>query len=149
MRMRWLCALVLSCAVLFSVNTGIAASAAVQPEGDASIQASYYLDSYTAWTSIGSDSKVYVYYSANATDTVARLGAKLVVVQVKDAGVWKNVLVKSGTVANGMLAQNRTSHGGTVVYQGTAGKTYRAVVTIYGGPASGGDSRIITTNSVP
>lgn len=130
------------------VSGGTSVSAATVME-EISPHASVYLSSYSAWTSIDSDNKIYVYYDVDATDTVARIGAKLIVLQVKDAGVWTNVLTKTGTVTNGMLLQNKASHLGAITYQGTEGKTYRAVVTVYAGPASGGDSRIITTNSVP
>lgn len=133
-------------AVLFSMGTF--ASAATVPENEVSPQASAYLSAYSAWAGAGSNGKIYVYYDVDGTGTVARLGAKLIVVQKLDAGVWKNVLTKTGTVTNGMLAQNDYTHGGNITYQGTVGNTYRAVVTIYGGPTSGGDSRIVTTNSV-
>lgn len=112
------------------------------------MQASDYLEEYTAWASAGSDGKIYVYYSVDGTGYIARLGAKLIIVQMEDAGEWTDVQTITGTVTNGMLGQNKTSHSGNIVHQGTDGNTYRAVVTIYGGPATGGDSRIITTNTV-
>lgn len=136
--------------LVFGLSFGmtVPAYAADASGGDASVQASDYISSYTAWANAGSGGKVYIYYSIDATGTVARIGAKLIVVQVLDAGVWTNVKTITGTLSNGMLISNDTSHTGGIVYQGTAGKSYRAVVTVYAGPTSGGDSRIVTTNSV-
>lgn len=138
----------LICVLILSVMLMVPVSAADSSEGDISAQASDYIDAYTAWASAGSSGKVYIYYDIDATGYVARVGAKLIVVQVLDAGVWTNVKTITGTISNGMLASNVTSHTGNIVYQGTAGNSYRAVVTVYAGPTSGGDSRIVTTNSV-
>lgn len=138
---------VLACILMMAVMTMITATAATQPEGD-SIQASDYIMTYSAWTSAGSNGKVHIYYDIDATKNVARIGAKLIVVQMLDAGTWTPVQTTTGTVANGMLLQNDSSHMGSLVYQGNVGNTYRAVVTVYAGPVSGGDSRVVTTNSV-
>lgn len=131
-----------------SLGMTIPAYAADSSGGDVSPQASDYISSYAAWAGAGSGGKVYIYYDIDATGYVARVGAKLIVVQVLDAGVWTNVKTITGTTSNGMLLSNAAAHTGNIVYQGTAGKSYRAVVTVYAGPTSGGDSRIVTTNSV-
>lgn len=137
----------LICVLMLSIMMAVPAAAA-SSDGDVSAQASDYIDSYTAWASAGSNGQVYIYYNIEATGYVARVGAKLIVVQVLDAGVWKDVKTITGTLSNGMLVSNAAAHAGNIVYQGTAGNSYRAVVTVYAGPVSGGDSRIITTNSV-
>lgn len=137
----------LICTLVLSVGMAVPALAANPAEG-ATPYASDYLDSYSAWVSAGSGGSIYIYYDVDATEDVARVGAKLIVVQVLDAGVWTNVKTVTGTLSNGMLISNDNSHTGGIVYHGTAGKSYRAVVTIYAGPTSGGDSRIVTTNSV-
>lgn len=137
----------LICTLVLSVGMEVPALAA-NPAEDAAPYASDYLDSYSAWVSAGSGGAIYIYYDVDATDYVARVGAKLIVVQVLDAGVWTDVKTITGTISNGMLVSNATSHVGGVVHNGTAGKSYRAVVTVYAGPTSGGDSRIVTTNSV-
>lgn len=131
-----------------SIGMTVSAHAADSSGGDVSPQASNYISSYSAWANAGSGGAVYIYYDVDATGYVARVGAKLIVVQTLDAGVWKDVKTITGTVSNGMLVSNASSHLGGIVYQGTAGNSYRAVVTVYAGPISGGDSRIVTTNSV-
>ena len=112
-------------------------------------QASAYLATYTAWAVRSSSNQVFVYYDVTGAGTVGCLGAKLIVVQMKDAGTWKTVRTYTGTTSNGMLSLNDNDHGGDVMYQGTSGNQYRAVVTIFGGSStSNGDSRIVTTNTV-
>ena len=130
-------------------GTTTLSSAAVIPEDESSPYASAYLTDYTAWAVRSPSNQVYVYYDVTGAGTVGCLGAKLIVVQMKDAGTWKTVKTYTGTTSNGMLAQNMNSFGGNIVYQGTSGTQYRAVVTIFGGSStSNGDSRIITTNTV-
>lgn len=135
------------CALVASILMIIPANAATLPEED-SIQASDYIMAYAAWVEAGSGGKIYVYYDIDATRTWPRVGAKLMVVQMQDAGTWTPVQTTTGTLSNGLLISNDSSHFGSWVYSGTVGNTYRAVVTVYAGPISGGDSRVITTNSV-
>ena len=122
---------------------------AATPEDEISPQASVYLGTYTAWAVRSSSHQIYVYYDVTANRTIGCLGAKLIVVQMKDAGTWKTVKTYTGTTSNGMLVLNRGAHGSEIVYQGTSGTQYRAVVTIFGGSSTtNGDSRIVTTNTV-
>ena len=139
--------IVMLCIFAISITMIIPVSAATSPEGD-SIQASDYLTYYNARVSAGSSGKIYIYFDVIATGSVARVGAKMIVVEKLDAGTWTPVQTTTGTLANGLLIQNDSSHSGSWVYSGTVGNTYRAVVTVYVGPVSGGDSRVITTNSV-
>lgn len=139
---------ILACTLGILTGTFVVpAAATTQSEGN-STWASDYITSYSAWTNAGTGGKVYVYFDINATREVARVGAKLIVVQKLDAGTWKPVQTTTGTLSNGLLLANDSSHTGLIIYAGTPGNTYRGVVTVYSGPVSGGDSRIITTNSV-
>ena len=113
-----------------------------------STRASDYIDNYSAWLSLGPGGKIYISFDIDAAGTMKLVGAKLIALEMKDAGVWKNIKNYSGTVSNGMYAQNVPTHGGTITYQGTVGNDYRAVVTFYAGDSTGGDNRIITTNAV-
>ena len=139
----------LLCTMCILSGVALPVSAAVIPEEEISPQASYYLSSYTAWAVRSSSHQVYVYYDVTGCGTIGCLGAKLIVVQMKDAGTWKTVKTYTGTTSNGMLVLNDFEHGGAKVYQGTYGNQYRAVVTIFGGSSTtNGDSRIVTTNTV-
>lgn len=147
MRFKRLVALV--CLLCVLASTSVFAWAAYPSEDNLSPQASAYLATYTAWAVRSSSNQVFVYYDVTGAGTVGCLGAKLIVVQMKDAGTWKTVRTYTGTTSNGMLSLNDNDHGGDVMYQGTSGNQYRAVVTIFGGSStSNGDSRIVTTNTV-
>ena len=90
-----------------------------------------------------------MYYDVSATRTIGCLGAKLIVIEMKDGGSWTPIKTYTGTTSNGMLVLNDFDHGGSIAYQGTSGTKYRAVVTIFGGSSTfNGDSRIVTTNEV-
>lgn len=131
------------------LGTSVSSMAVAPAEEEASPYASYYLSAYTAWATRSSSNQIYIYYDVTATKTIGCLGAKLIVVQMKDAGTWKTVRTYTGTTSNGMLKLNANGYGGAVVYQGTSGTQYRAVVTIFGGSSTtSGDSRIVTTNTV-
>ncbi|MBQ9851902.1 MAG: hypothetical protein IJO37_03165 [Ruminiclostridium sp.] len=132
---------------LFSLSAF--ASAAAPSEEELSPQASAYLTDYTAWAVRSSNHEVYVYYDVTATKTIGCLGAKLIVIEMKDGSDWTAVKTYTGTTSNGMLILNNNGHGGAKIYQGTSGNQYRAVVTIFGGSSTtNGDSRIVTTNTV-
>jgi len=139
----------LLCSLIIVVSTSLPASAALSPEEELSPQASAYLTAYTAWAVRSSSDQVFVYYDVTGAGTVGCLGAKLIVIEMKDGGDWTPVKTYTGTVSNGMLALNDVSHSGDIVYQGSSGNKYRAVVTIFGGSSTtNGDSRIVTTNEV-
>lgn len=120
----------------------VAADDGVQPI------ASDYINDYGAWLTTGSGGKIYIEFDITATRKMSLIGAKLIALEVKDAGVWTNLKNYSGSLANGMYAQNKISYGGTTTYYGTVGNQYRAVVTFYAGDSTGGDNRIMITNVV-
>lgn len=132
---------------IFSIS--VFASAAPPSEEELSPHASAYLTDYTAWAVRSSSNQVYVYFDVTGTKTIGCLGAKLIVIEMKDGSKWTPVKTYTGTTSNGMLKLNATAHGGDIMYQGTSGTQYRAVVTIFGGSSTtNGDSRIVTTNTV-
>lgn len=139
----------LICVLCSVVGATMTVSAAVVDNEELSPQASIYLTAYTAWAVRSSSNEIYVYYDVDATRTIGCLGAKLIVIEMKDGSTWIPVKTYTGTTSNGMLVLNDISHTGAKVYQGTSGTQYRAVVTIFGGSSTtNGDSRIVTTNTV-
>lgn len=139
----------LLCSLIMLASASLPASAALPPEEELSPQASAYLTAYTAWAVRSSSDQVYVYYDVTGAGTVGCLGAKLIVIEMKDGSDWTAVKTYTGTTSNGMLILNNNGHGGAKIYQGTSGNKYRAVVTIFGGSSTtNGDSRIVTTNTV-
>ena len=139
----------LLCSLIMLVGVTVPAFAAAPSEEELSPHASAYLTAYTAWAVRSSSNQVYVYYDVTGAGTVGCLGAKLIVIEMKDGSDWTPVKTYTGTTSNGMLVLNDASHTSDVVYQGTSGTQYRAVVTIFGGSSTtNGDSRIVTTNTV-
>jgi hypothetical protein len=53
-----------------------------------------------------------------------------------------------GSVSNGMLTTNTYSVTDSVAYSVTAGKQYRAIVTVYAGNSTGNDKKDFTTSGV-
>ena len=139
----------LLCSLILLASASLSAYAAVPSEEEISPHASAYLTAYTAWAVRSSSNQVYVYYDVTGAGTVGCLGAKLIVIEMKDGNKWTAVKTYTGTTSNGMLVLNDSAHMSDVVYQGTSGTQYRAVVTIFGGSSTtNGDSRIVTTNTV-
>lgn len=139
---------VLLCLTALCAGTVVSAAAADMENEAEPMRASDYIDYYNAWLVTGSGGKIYINYDIDGTGRMGTIGAKLIAMQVKDANVWSNVKNYSGTVANGMYAQNTSSHSGVITYYGTPGRDYRAIVTFYAGDSTGGDTRILTTNAV-
>lgn len=139
----------LICVLCTLMGAMLSASAAAIENEELNPQASVYLTAYTAWAVRSSSDEIYVYYDVSATRTIGCLGAKLIVIEMKDGGDWTPIKTYTGTVSNGMLMLNDYTYTNAVTYQGTSGTQYRAVVTIFGGSSTtNGDSRIVTTNEV-
>ncbi|NLV23088.1 MAG: hypothetical protein GXY49_14100 [Syntrophomonadaceae bacterium] len=128
-----------------SLFTGMMGSASAI---DVSPKASDYLTYYWASAYTGTNSSVIIYFDVDATGYMDLVGASYIVIQRNDSGVWKNVAAYLGSTSNGMLAANTYSHVGSFTYNGTSGKQYRALVTVYACDAYGSDSRTVTTNSI-
>lgn len=110
--------------------------------------ASYYLSFYSATADTGKSGSVTVNFNVNATRVMDSVGASYIVVQEYSNGNWKGVGSYFGSTSNGMLASDTNSTVGFITYTGTAGKQYRALVTVYAGKGTGSDSRTVTTNTV-
>jgi hypothetical protein len=128
---------------LFSISMTVSAFAATY-----SLKASYYLDYYSVTADTGKSGNVIVKFDVNATRVMDSVGASYIVVQEYSNGTWKGVGSYFGSTSNGMLASDTNSTVGSITYIGTAGKQYRALVTVYAGSSAGSDSRTITTNTV-
>jgi len=79
---------------------------------------------------------------------MSRIGMDEIEIQCLSSGKWRTVDTISGTTRNGMLESNTSSYSGFYEYDGSSGKTYRAIVTVYAKNGSGSDSVPMTTNSV-
>ncbi|MEA4955805.1 hypothetical protein SDC9_51422 [bioreactor metagenome] len=111
-------------------------------------RASDYLEYYNAWANTGAKREVIISFDVNATGVMDLVGANCIVVQEKNGSSWAGVATYYGSVSNGMLAADADAFTGNITYMGTAGKDYRALVTVYAGNSTGDDSRTVTTNTV-
>lgn len=128
MKNRFFRVLLIVCTLSLLSSISICANSAAPSDDELSPQASVYLNQYTAWAVRSSSNEVYVYYDISATKTIGCLGAKLIVIEMKDGSKWTPVKTYTGTTSNGMLLLNAYDHGGVKIYQGTSGTQYRAVV---------------------
>lgn len=111
-------------------------------------RASDYLGTCSAKASASSGGGVsvsVVIQSANS-DRMTTLGVDKIAIQksTDNGRTWSSVT----TVYPSMSGSGTSYSGEQVVYTGTAGQMYRAVVTCIAENASGSDTRDVTTNSV-
>lgn len=108
--------------------------------------ASDFLASYSANTSRASSGRLRIEFTVNATRRFQNVGAALIVIQERSGDTWTTVRNIINLPSNNMMAHNTDVHGGTIFFNGTAGREYRALVTVFAGNVTG-DQRTITTNS--
>lgn len=111
-------------------------------------RASDYLTYYAAYALTAPNGGVVIEFEVEGTGRMDLVGASYIVVQEKVGTKWIGVSTYLGSTSNGMLSGNDYSHIGSITYQGTPGKEYRALATVYAENSSGDDSRTIITNSV-
>ena len=121
---------------------------ATNTEENAPQRASDYLTYYAAYALTASNGGVTIEFEVEGTGRMNHVGASYIVVQEKVGTKWIGVSTYFGSTSNGMLAQNAYSHISSITYNGTSGKVYRALVTVYAENSSGDDSRTIITNSI-
>lgn len=112
-------------------------------------RASEYISSgNAASTATAVKGEIEITYDVTGRGRMTKIGASKIIVQEKNGGSWETVKTFWGSVSNGMLDENTTSHAGSVTYTGTSGKQYRAIVTVYAENSGGSDSRTVTTAAV-
>ncbi len=137
------------CAISFILVLSLISSTVINATAAVNYpRASYYIDGYAAYASVGSNNKILIEFEVEATREMKKVGASLITVQVNNNGVWSGVATYYGSGSNGMLASNAHFHVGSISYTGVAGNQYRAVVTVIAGDSSGEETRSITTNAV-
>ena len=119
--------------------------AAAQTAGasDFSIQASSYINSYSAQITTGSGGRVLVDGIVTGTNIMDTIGVQSLVIQKYQSGYWINAITWSN-----LYDYSSVSSVFTATYYGSVGTQYRAVITYYAALSGGSDSRIMTTSSV-
>lgn len=142
---------ILSLICVLALCSGMIGTACARDMGEAALRSSYYIDYYSAWASTGTKREVVISFDVSATNYMELVGANYIVVQEKSGSDWKGVATYWGSTSNGMMASNVNTYAGSITYNGTSGKQYRAVITVYAGDAENdalGDYRTKTTTVV-
>lgn len=114
-------------------------------------RASLYLSSYDAYVYPNGGGSVSVWFDVDGTRTIPQLGVLTIRLQEKAPGATAFTTVETYRHRDysNLLAYNVNTHDGHVDYAGTAGYTYRAYVTFWGGASDAeGDSRLYLTAEV-
>lgn len=115
----------------------------------APLASDYFDDTLEVTVTAVTGGKLNVRAKAKSTGVMSRLGVSEITIQKKGLIFWSDEAVKTGTVANGMLATSAKSFDKTITFSGlTAGEKYRAVVTFYAEDSSGSDSISKTSDAV-
>jgi len=110
-------------------------------------KASLYLDSYDGYVVAKGNGEVEIWFEVYGTRTMTQIGAQAIVLQEKLAGssTWRTVANYNYADYDNMMGGGNTYHINHVDYEGVAGASYQAYITIWAGNNNGGDSRNITT----
>ena len=114
-------------------------------------RSSYYLDSYRAWLEPKDDGVIDVIVDVQATGYMDDIGTTLIYIfeSVDDGQNWELVRGYASALTPGMIEHDKFIYYETPVsYEGTPGRMYIAIVTVYAGDSTGSDSREYTTTPV-
>lgn len=112
-------------------------------------RASYYLDSYSAYTYNAGWYKVQVWISVTGVDYMDEIGSLTIkLYESTDNETWTWVETFKYSDNPDMLAYNDYYHSGHVEYQGTIGRYYKAYVCVWAGKDGDGDTRYFWTAPV-
>lgn len=109
--------------------------------------ASDYLISYTSYICHMGGGDLEIWYRVTGAGTQFDLGVLTIqLYESSDQSNWSWVDTFQHYDYEQMLAHNTAHHMSHVDYQGTEGKYYKALVTIWGGSETDGDARYIWTD---
>lgn len=128
--------------LVLAFGLAVPAGAATPPEPDADVYASRYFRSYTASIKADGGGKLSITGYTLATHSMTKLGATKVVVY--ESGKSSPV----GTYTTGWYKSNVISSSFSVTHQGTAGKSYYAVITFYAADQDGHETKTKTSSRV-
>lgn len=132
----------LALAILFTLNVIVCSALAA-------VQASNYINTYSASTSAASGGKISVNVQVRTFGNMTKIGAtKIVIEQSTNGSTWKAVKTYNSSSVATMLSSGSSYNKTPVTYQGTKGARYRAVVTCYAADGNDSDSRGYTTSPV-
>lgn len=110
--------------------------------------ASLYLSSYSVdLVAIGSG-QMAVEMSVNATGTMTKLGVVTLYIEQKINGEWQEYDTVYGMYHSDFYVYNHYSYLGEYIFDGVAGRQYRATITAYARNSSGSDTGTVTSLAV-
>ena len=132
--------------LVFALMIPSAAAAVVEP--DVQPTASAYLQSYSVWLEM--NDSVDICFSVYGTGTMAQIGAKRIILQVSaDQTYWTNVADFNSLNPQYTASMIRTNYffcSSSVSYTiPIHGAYYRAMVFVYAGDGTNGDTRVVYT----
>lgn len=130
--------------LVLSIATPISAYAAVPDTMEP--LASDYLVSYTSYIGPVGGGKVQVWFRVTGTDYMTDIGVLTIrLYESTDNVNWYWVDTFLHDDYSNMLSHNDSHHMSYVEYQGVAGRYYKALVTIWAGNGTSGDTRYMWT----
>lgn len=112
---------------------------AADNSSEAAPYSSSFFQRYSTYLPRYSSTMFHVYFDVTACGYMTELGVSSIEVQRSADGIsgWTTTKTYTPDIYSQMMANNVFSHGGTVLYAGTAGYYYRAYVTFYAKNSSG------------
>ena len=128
------------CIILVISVLGIPAALAAE-------ESNHYINAYSAATSAKGNGLIRVDFGVHGTGILDDLGASKI--RIYENGSYVTTFLCSNPLYSAsMMGHNTWVFYGGVNYYGTAGNTYYAEVTFYGGDGSGSDTEVYQTASV-
>jgi len=110
----------------------------------AQARASNYIAAYGAYMNADGSGKVSVWYDVTGTGMMEEIGSTSIVIY--ENGSIVKTFYSSSTPS--MMTKNKAIHGGSVSYNGVAGRSYYAIVYVWAAKLGDGDTRSKTTASI-
>lgn len=126
-------------AIIFSANSTLAAEYSnIQP------YASNYLDSYGLVLVADGNTAMSISYVVHGVTKMDKLGVQKMTIQERTSTGWSDYLVYTGGGNQDFYSYNAYDHTGDVIFYGTPGKYYRAIMVVYAEKNGGYDTGTIT-----
>ena len=117
---------------------------------EAGVDASDYIDMYSASIAKTGTSSVKVNFYIGGTGKMDEIGATSIYLYESNGSGWNlvNTYTYVQPANTHLMASNTGSHSSSVTYAGTSGKQYYATIYLWAGKNGSGDSRSKTTSAI-